>query len=101
MGDSIFWHNLAEDFKNLDPVREVCLKWQYTSGDPGHYSYRLDGGSELLRLSFKRLAIKGATALEEPSNQELFDVWCHRLRLSDRDPRNTDELIGPEPLGDG
>jgi len=101
MADCIFWHNLAEDFKNLDPAKVLSISSQYTSGVPGHHRYELEGGSEFLRLSFKRLAIKGARALEEPGNQSLFDVWCHRLRVSDPDPRNTGELIGPEQLSDG
>lgn len=100
MADCTFWHDLAEEFKSLDQGQALSIGWQYTSGEPGHYTYHLDGGTDLFRLRFKRLAQKAVLMLHERDNRDSFEVWCDMLRKSDRDPRNEGPLVR-EKLGDG
>src|ERR1035438_4041005 len=100
MADSIFWRNLAEDFRRL-PSRGVYISWQFTSGRPGRYEYRIFA-TESLRVTFKQLAQEAGIALFDESDGALdesrgkrsLDVWLDELRKHEP-PRNQGERAGP------
>lgn len=94
MPDSLFWHDLAGDFEKLPQT--LFIQWQFTSGSPGHHKYSIDGGSELLRRKFERLARRAGAAVDPHREQDPVEFWLDELRKLDKDPRNRGELLGPE-----
>jgi hypothetical protein len=105
MADRTFWHDLAEDFTRLAPAGGLCLHWQYTSGTPGRYRFRLESNDldhhETFRLRFERLARIAGAALDTSGRLDSLEVWQNELKEHDRDPRNQGDVFGPEVLDDG
>jgi hypothetical protein len=91
MANSVFWRNLASEFRTLDPVGIVSARWTSVAGRPTQW--RLIG-TVLLVTEFESLARRGAFELAQSEYSDLLIAWLEALRQAALfDP----SYISPEP----
>lgn len=99
MSDSEFWHDLATQFRSLDPLGTLRADWDYVIGS-GVSNWRLAGGASYsVQSQFEALARRAGSAIARPQSSDLLGEWLDLLRAKARNYQN--EREGFEKNADG